>query len=194
MAEFTGPAAAKFGADEVLDAYCEIGDFFYSYAVTNLTAPRPSYAAGDLAFVKAYMNGPAKRNWDKIVASAVRGDEKGISDVNALIYFNLKAVTKLGYTFPSASGSVPMMAGGSVSKATTEVLPATKKAAESLGMQFTVLNKVVVSKDGKNYYFPVKRRVSVSLERSRAGGPEHDWLIDSWNTKWGTRNKPLPLT
>lgn len=191
MTPFTGAAAAKFGADEVMDAYCEMADFFYLNSVTGVTAPRDAYKPIELSFVKDWLAPAAKRDWDKKVADDLADLTDGDNAINSLIYFNLRSIEDLGYTFPT-DPKAPMMVSGGVGLAQTDVatLP---DGRDALDLDFTVANNLVIEKGGKLWVISIDRTVSLRLSQADDSVADpHSWLIEGWKTDWQS-TVPEPL-
>lgn len=189
---FTGKAADTFGVVEVTDAYCEAAQFFHGKAATSIAAPSSNYTVRDLSFVRDYLTISAKQDWDATAAKAIAGNEQAVADINALTFFNLQALTGLGYQFPESG---VMTTGGGVSAAQTQV-KTLSTGQQALTMWFTVDTILVLEKDVADPRglagLPVAREVVITMVANPSGGPEHDWLIDSWKTSWTSTNiKPL---
>lgn len=187
--KFTGPAVVKFGEKQVKDAYCEIADFYYVNAVTNLTAPHEPEAK-ELNFAEEFMTPEAVSYWKKVTADAAKGNADAFNKVNGLTYWNLAPVEDLGYTFTDGE-KFPRSVGGGVSTAQTFV-DKLEDGRPVLNMSFTVTNNVVVLKGDKPFAIKVDRKVSVSLLQNPDKASDHDWLMYSWNNTWES-NDPKPL-
>ena len=192
---FTGKAADHFGADPVMDAYCEIGGFFHSQTITSATT-HPVVRPDQLDFVKDALTPDAKTSWDLAVRHAPRGDSDAVDAVGGLTYYNLP-VQSFGYAFPAGQAT---SLGGSVSTARTDVVRL-GDGRDALAMSFTVDNHLalVAAADPRadpTHQMPLTRQVAVRLlPNPDPSQTDHDWLIESWHTTWSTRPvQPLPST
>lgn len=193
LTPFTGAAVAKFGADEVMDAYCEMADFFYLNAVTGLTAPKDSYEAVELSWVKDWMSPEASSDWDAIVRDELKDLTDGDGGINRVTYFNLRGVEGEGYAFPQPDSGLPSMIGGGVGAASTKV-STLEDGTDALDVSFTVTTNVVIQKDGKDFAFPIEREVSLRLVPTGAKiADAHSWLIAGWNCSYSASD-PEPLS
>jgi len=63
---FTGPAAAEFGAERVMVAYCMLADLAREQTQTSLALPVPERDARDLRGVRAILTEAARRKHDDL--------------------------------------------------------------------------------------------------------------------------------
>lgn len=191
LTPFTGPAALKFGAAEVMDAYCEMADFFYLHAVTDLTAPRESYDVEDLAWVKEWMATSSDKFWDRAVAKELKDLDDGDGDINRITYFNLRGLVWKGRTFLGAGSGLPGQVGGGIGAARTAT--GVSDGKPYLDMWFAHTTNIVMQRGGKPVAVPVVRNVGLRLvPTGRPIADAHTWLIDGWTVDYqSSDDKPL---
>lgn len=194
LTPFSGTAVAKFGADEVMDAYCEMADFFYLNAVTNLTPPQVSVDPVELSWAKEWMAPDLAAEWDGMVRKAVSNldDPAAGGDIQRITFFNLRGLPD-GYSFPEAGSGLPKMIGGGVGSANAKVSDL-DDGRSALDMYFTVTTNIVVQKDGEGFALPAVREVGLRLTPSGESiADPHSWLMEGWTID--TSTKPVePLS
>lgn len=191
---FTGPAAIEFGQDEVLDAYCEMADFFFVHGVSNLMQESEDYNGEELRGVMDYLTPDAQKDWQDIMAGVKKGDEDAAQRARSLIYYDIPvSIAFPDFSWPTPSDDVPTSVGGGVSKADAAVHTG-KSGRAYLGLMFEVDSNLGLVKDGKPYALPVTRKVSLYLVPSNSKDPARSWLINSWNNEYRSTSKPKPLS
>lgn len=197
---FTGPAVEAFGADNVMDAYCETAAFFVQRSVTSLTDPaatpriEPATTARSLQFVTDRLTVAAAQRWHQSIvdASTAPGNDDALSQ---LTYFRLSLPE--GLDFPAQG---PASANPTVSEAFADVtrLDDSRKA---LTLWFTVTNTLPVrSKPSTNSTPAAQPSHAITLTRDVAltmlpnpdphADPDTSWLIESWNNSY-TASRPV---
>lgn len=191
LTPFAGPAALKFGADEVMDAYCEMADFFYLHAVTDLTAPRESYDVEDLAWVKGWMATSTDNVWDKAVAKELKRLDDGDEYINRITYFNLRGLAALGRSYPDEDSGLPGQVGGGIGAARTST--GVSDGKPYLDMWFAHTTNIVMQRGDKPIAVPVVRDVGLRLvPTGRRIADAHTWLIKGWSVAYqSSDDRPL---
>lgn len=189
---FTGPAVAEFGADAVMDAYCEVGAFFAQRAVTSVTDPGmadPVRAREDLRFVGERLSVTAAQEWDKTAALAASSPAaaRALSD---LTYYRLAAPA--GYAYPVGG---PVSVDARVSAAAADVVRLSD-GRKALALWFTASNTLPLAKTigGRaTHARTLTRKVAVYLvpNPDPVAAGDVSWLVESWTTS-RRASKPVP--
>lgn len=185
---FTGPAVAEFGADAVLDAYCESAAFFVQRGVTNLTDPAaadPRNASRDLRFVNDWLTVGAAQQWARTAAAAA-GSPKAERALSDLTYYRL--ALPRGYAYPEGG---PMAVGGEVSEAMADVATLAD-GRTALALWYSVSVDLPVARAGvagarpATHALGLARKVAVYLVTNPdpRAPDDRSWLIESWTTNW----------
>jgi hypothetical protein len=184
LTAFTGPAATHFGADTVMDAYCEVAAFFVQRGVTSLTDPRTrtATAARDLRFVTDRLTVQAAQRWNQALAAAGTS-VKAEQSLRDLTYYRI--APPRGYHYPSDG---PMSVDAQVSTAAADVAQLPDKR-HALALWFTVTNAMPLStrpNAAPTHAVTLTRKVAVYLVPNPAANAPADqsWLIESWTTSW----------
>lgn len=188
LTPFTGSAVSRFGAEAVMDAYCESAAFFVQHSITNLTDPAtadPHQAASDLRFVADRLTVGGAQRWNRLAVKAgtSANAERALSD---LTFYRMGLPA--GYAYP-ADG--PVAVGGTVSKATADVtkLPDGRAA---LALWYSVRLSLPVTKAAHGrvgeatHLLPLTRNVALYLvpNADPHADPDESWQIESWTTSW----------
>lgn len=182
---FTGPAVEEFGADAVMDAYCESAAFFVQQGVTNLTDPRqadPRTASRDLQFVADRLSVRAAQRWAGVTAAAATSPAAQ-RDLDDLTYYAVALPGRFSYP---AEG--PMAVDGRVSTAAADVATLSD-GRKALALWFTVDTGMPVVRDGERsatHVLPLRREVALYLvpNPDPAADSGTSWLFESWATSW----------
>lgn len=181
---FTGPAVEEFGADAVMDAYCESAAFFVQ-GVTNLTDPRqadPRTASRDLQFVADRLSVRAAQRWAGVTAAAATSPAAQ-RDLDDLTYYAVALPGRFSYPVEG-----PMAVDGRVSRAAADVATLSD-GRTALALWYTVDTGLPVVRDGLRsaaHVFPLRRDVALYLvpNPDPDAGLNESWLFESWTTSW----------
>jgi hypothetical protein len=178
---FTGEAADKFGAKNVMRAYCEM----VTLSMTQSWVPDLMRKDGDdlreieFSIPRQYMTPTAANDWDKLVASAVKGEQKHLYDVWALMLYNVTLAE--GYELFPPEAQEPMVLNQRFFPAQSWIDTATDE--DRLGLRFVIAGDLHLTKDGEPHLLPTEKEIHFALVQN-GGHPEKPWLIDSWSGEW----------
>lgn len=177
---FTGPAADEFGAENVLDAYCEMVAFSFQQGFTTLMRPVEGRTVLDYSFVKPFLTDAGAQKWDELVAQYLAGDEAQRDAIFSLTAHDIGGLSD-GYVIPESG---PQIVGGSFSAADTKV--DTRESTPRLEMTFDLYTNIVVTKPGLDesdlYVIPFAKRVRYTLVPT--GKDDVPWAIDAWSSTY----------
>lgn len=178
QAPFTGPAADKFGADNVMTAYKYLVTFTLDYGFTEtLMRPKDKYQPIEFSFIKPFMAAKAQADWDASVNAALAGDAAQITNVNVMTLWNVNVP---GYTLTKTRP----VRNQKWSPANTLV------DGNRLVVRFKVSADIVFDKGGKEYVSTVTKDMTFWVIPN--GDPEVPWLIDGWQGSYNSSGfKPL---
>ena len=174
--KFTGEAAKKWGAEKVMDAYCDMVTLAMDQSfVPDLMRKHSDFRAVEFSIPADWMTVNARTDWDQGVAQIVKDPEQntGVSD---LMLYNLR-ITK-GWDFYPA-GEQPTMLHQFFSAGDTWVDHAT--ARDRLGLEFTVGGDLLIEHNNHPWLIPVKKKTTHWLIRNGTH-PTKPWLIDGWDS------------
>jgi|GEM_PF-3970796 len=181
---FTGDAADKFGADNVMDAYRHAVTFSLQEGYSNLMAKGYDARPVEFSFVKPYLTTAAQKAWDEDVKAALTRDADAVGQVSLLTTWNAAGGQNV-YTF--RDGQVLFSVGRTFSTATTSLQ--TVDAKQYLVIRFTVSRNLRFMKDGKPVLFPLEKDITYRMTPN--GLKDIPWLIDSWTIE-STPGLPTP--
>lgn len=187
---FTGAAADRFGAEEVLDAYCFMVDFSLTRSLSPLMKPREAgFERRDFAVIDEFMTGFARADWRRWTSDL---DTYGEA-VYQLMPFNV-FISDDKRDYRVVDDGQPLTVGATATPAKTEIL--TIDGADRLVLRFGLDTKLVTKgSDGEFYHVPITRDLNYTLLPT--GDPERPWLIDGWDISTefkdpGASVDPLP--
>ena len=169
---FTGKAAEKFGAKDVMAAYCEIGNFALNEGFTDIMETKQTHRPVEFAFVKPWLTPDAQKSFDAQVAGAIKHQKAPYESLNAWMGLDMEGG---GYSF---SPKYPRATHQAVKPALAWV------DGERLALRITTTADLVVVRDsdGTVGTAPISRTIDYALIRN--GTEDKPWLIDGWNGKW----------
>lgn len=178
QAPFTGPAADKFGADNVMTAYKYLVTFSLDNGFTEtLMTPKAKFRPVDFDFIKPYLGKKAQDDWDASVTAALAGDEKAKTNINVMTLWNVDIP---GYTLKADDA----VRDQKWSPENTTV------DGNRLIMRMNVSADVILVKDGKDHASTVTRDLTYALVPP--GVPGIPWQIDGWTGSYSSTNiRPL---
>jgi hypothetical protein len=182
---FAGPVADQWGADNVMQAYCEMVAFTLddsSWINSLLVKPSKPRDAVEFSSVKKYMTTNAQASWDALVARYLSGDVKDATDAANQMYnlqfFDLEGD---GMVFTQSDGLVNNKAFSPATLGTDSLGP---DGADRLNMTFTVSADVALTYNGKPGTLPMSKTVTYSLVPT--GQADIPWVIDGVTGNWHT--------
>lgn len=172
---FSGPAAARFGADAVMAAYCEVAALSLEQAFTRLVLPGEGRRPADYAAVRAHLTDRARRAWDRdVLAWLSARDAAAGARLSALTLHDVADVPR-GYLVAPA-GSVSY--GEQVGAGRATVAPGGR-----LRLRLPVSTGLVLlargDTSGRHSLLPVTKRLTVDLVPPATAGGR--WLLDGWS-------------
>lgn len=174
QAPFTGPAADKFGAVNVMAAYREAVTFSLQEGYSDLMTKGYDARPVEFSFVKPFLTPAAQTAWDGYVKAALAKDRKAGGSITSLTLWNSTAGQT---TYKFRPNQELFTLGLEFSPATTSIK--TVDAHEFLTLHFTVSRSLRVMKDGKAVLLPMKKDITYQMTPN--GQKDMPWLIDSWN-------------
>lgn len=164
---FTGEAADRFGADQVMAAYCMLADLAFEQERTSLALAVPEQKPRDLRSVEAMLTPAARTRWKVLVAHRAGSPE---SAVDGLTLHDVRRVPR-GY---QRADDRPYVYGTRIGPATAAVTRA------MLELSFDLETGLVLEEqgddDGRHSLLPVTRRGTYWLVPDGDG-----WLIADWD-------------
>jgi len=170
---FTGAAADKFGAANVMAAYRHAVTFSLQEGYSNLMAKGYDARPVEFSFVKPYLTTALQQQWDKDVKAGLAKDEDAVGNVFAVTTWHAAEGQDV-YKF--RDGQVLFTLGRTFSPATTSVQ--TIGAKDYLVIRFTVSRNIRFMKDGKAVLLPLEKDITYRMTPN--GLKEIPWLIDAW--------------
>lgn len=177
QAPFTGPAADKFGAKNVMDAYCTMVELQMDYSfLDTLWDKEEGFTAQEFSPVREYLGEDARADYDAAVAKVVNGtDERtDMFVVGGLMWFNL--IGGSPYTLDAPANFNQRF---SPAKAWVD----TRSGRERLGLRFTVASDVAVvrTKDQKDMAWTAEKEITFWLTPGSNDGLGKSWYIDGYD-------------
>jgi hypothetical protein len=170
---FTGAAADKFGAANVMAAYRHAVTFSLREGYSNLMAKGYDARPVEFSFIKPYLTTALQNQWDKDVKAALAKDEDAVGNVYAVTTWNTAEGQDV-YKF--RKGQVLFTLGRTFSPATASVQ--TIGAKDYLDIQFTVSRNIRFMKAGKAVLLPLEKDITYRMTPN--GLKDMPWLIDAW--------------
>lgn len=170
---FTGPAADKFGAANVMTAYRHAVTFSLQEGYGDLMAKGYDARPVEFSGVKPYLTTATQKLWDAYVVAALAKDKDAARNVSSLTNWDLEAGQD-EYRF--RDGQQLLTLGSTFSEATTSV--ETIGTKEYLVIRFTVSRNIRVMKEGKAVLFPLEKDITYRMTPN--GRKDIPWLIDAW--------------
>lgn len=171
---FTGPAADKFGAANVMAAYRQAVTFSLQEGYSNLMAKGYDARPVEFSFVKPYLTTAAQKEWDDDVKAALARDEDAGGAVYVLTTWHAAGNQDV-YKF--RDGQQLLTLGRSFSAGTASLQ--TVDAKEYLVLDFIVSRDIRFMKDGKAVLFPLEKDITYRMTPN--GLKDIPWLIDAYN-------------
>lgn len=169
---FTGPAAAKFGADRVTAGYRFavkfVIDATFDDSLMNNLHPRPE----DFTFVEKDMTASAKASWGEAVALALKPNSTKQQ------FFNVVALTSYNIVNPSKGEkpTTPAFRDAACGPATAGV-GTDSLNQPALTLRFNITGKFLTTgKDGQPLARTLRKRMTMNL--SRTGVAAAPWAVD----------------
>lgn len=180
---FTGQAADHWGADNVMQAYCDMVNFTLvesSWVESLMRKPADGRVreAIEFSFVKQWMTPGMQAAWDADVQQALAGDEEALSKVQAMTFHNL---TGEGIELPDRPDLVTNQSFSPAETWTDNLGP---DGADRLAIKFTVSADVRLVQGGKSVVLPMEKTVTYFLVP--ADQDEPPWLIDGFSGTFRT--------
>ena len=176
---FTGKAAEKFGAKDVMAAYCEIGNFALNEGFTDLMETKERKPVA-FSFVDPWLSPDGRTRYDTRVAEALNGDTGSAKAIAYWIGWNLEGDA---YQF---TDKYPRALRQTIHPALAWV------DGDRLALRVVTTADLVMTrtKDGAVGTIPVRRTTDYALVRGHDGKP---WLIDGWTptVKYGQFSRGL---
>lgn len=182
-----GPAAEKFGKQEVLDAYCEAIEVFDLFAATDLVyQSEDTLKEGQFYGVRPYLTPDARNDWDTTVSQV--GKEDVEATIGAFYYYDFENETY------QVDPDVYPIAARAVSPARTDVVKQDDgEEVLWLNADYRVDFNVINKKTGKLQVLPMVKNLSLYMVPS--GEDEIPWLIKGWRAEFDVYDaKPRPKT
>ena len=175
QAPFTGPAADKFGAANVMAAYRHAVTFSLQEGYSDLMAKGYDVRPVEFSFVRPYLTTGAQTQWDIDVKAALAKDENAAGSVYVLTTWHAEGGDRDVYKF--RDGQKLLTQGSSFSEATSSLQ--TIAAKDYLVLNFTVSRNIRFMKDGKAVLLPLEKDITYRMTPN--GLNDIPWLIDAWN-------------
>ena len=180
QAPFTGEAADTFGAENVMAAYCEMGNFSLSQGFTNLMETKATRGAVEFSFVKPWMTPKAQKVWDAAVAKTIKGDdEQAPVTIMKMTGFNFE---NDGFEFAK---DLPRVGRKSVTAATTAVDK--REGGQRLAMRMVVKADLLYKKAGDPKTYTVAFAKDTTYWLVPNGDAQKPWLIDGWEASFDSK-------
>jgi hypothetical protein len=175
--KFTGPAADKFGAANVMAAYRQMVTFTLMEGYSAMLAKEYDATPGDFAAVRAQLTPSAAKIWDGYVKAALAKNKEGVAKVQSLSGWYMMSGTQTTYRF--RPGQQVLTVGQDFSSSTASVY--TDKGVAYLSLHFTVTRQLRLMKGTQAVLRPFTRDMTYGLLPPTAKG--QPWLLDGWTSK-----------
>ena len=176
---FTGKAAEKFGAKDVMAAYCEIGNFALNEGFTDLMETKERKPVA-FSFVDPWLSPEGRAMYDKTVTEALNGDTDSAKAIAYWIGWNLEGDD---YDF---TDKYPRALRQTIHPALAWV------DGDRLALRVVTTADLVMTRtmDGAVGAIPVRRTTDYALVR---GHDDKPWLVDGWTptVKYGQFSRGL---
>lgn len=173
---FTGEAADKFGAKNVMDAYCSMVDLEMEYSfLDSMWSKTDGFTEQDFKPVREYLAPNALADFDAKVAKVINGtaEAQDVYDVSALVSFNLVGGSPYTLDSPANFNQRFTAARASVD---------TSAGAPRLALQFGVASDVALvrTEDKKPMAFTYEKKLTFWLTQGSKDGVGKSWYIDGY--------------
>lgn len=179
QAPFTGPAADKFGAEKVMDAYCTMVELQMDYSFNDtLWHQSKGFTEQDFAPMREYLGDAAREDWDAAVANIVNGTNEQADDstVAGLMWFNMVGGSPYKLDTPANFNQ-----RFSAARAWVD----TRAGRPRLGLRFTVGTDLALVRieDNKKMAYAAEKEVTYWLVPGSNDGLGKAWYIDGYQSK-----------
>lgn len=173
---FTGDAAAKFGAANVMDAYCSMVELQMNYSfLDTMWKKTDGFTAQEFSPVREYLAQEARDDYDADVAKVVAGNATAqeIYDVAGLVSFNLAGGSPFTIDSPANFNQRFTPARAWVD---------TRTGTPRLGLAFNVASDVALvrTEDDKPMAFTYEKKLTFWLTEGSGDGVGKSWYIDGY--------------
>jgi hypothetical protein len=173
---FTGEAADKFGAKKVMRAYCDLVTLQMEQSFNgDMIRKDGGFRQIEFSAPREYMTQDLKKEWDKDLTAALKGDLDARSGVWAFMLYDAEVGN--GYEWFPVEAQEPMVMNQQFSAAQAWV--DTSADRTRLALRFTASADLHVTKKGKPYLYPFSKDLTFALIEN-GSSQEKAWLIDSY--------------